>query len=85
MMTDTEIRIKGAEALRSSLGVVEAERFISLILREPFDYTKWRQDLFENSTIEEVSAAAMRLRNRTNAEQDGADQPATAPESKPEG
>ncbi|MFT5190963.1 MAG: hypothetical protein ACI957_004000 [Verrucomicrobiales bacterium] len=78
MMTDTEIRIKGADALRSSLGMVEAERFISLILREPFDYTKWRQDLFEDSTIEKVSAAAMRLRNRTRAGQDGADQAATA-------
>jgi len=85
MMTDTEIRIKGADALRNSLGMVEAERFISLILREPFDYTKWRQDLFEDSTIEEVSAAAMRLRNRTKAEQGGADQPATALEPKPEG
>jgi len=81
MMTDTEIRIKGADALRSSLGMVEAERFISLILRDPFDYTKWRQDLFEDSTIEEVSAAAMRLRNRTRAEQDADGQSSTAVDS----
>ena len=68
MMTDSEIRVKGAEALRNSLGMVEAERFISLILREPFDYTKWRQNLFEESTIEEVSAAAIRLRERMRAQ-----------------
>ena len=84
MMTDTEIRIKGADALRNSLGMVEAERFISLILREPFDYTKWRQDLFEDSTIEKVSDAAMRLRNRTRAGQNSADQASTAGNSNSE-
>ncbi|MCB1230596.1 MAG: hypothetical protein KDN19_10035 [Verrucomicrobiae bacterium] len=68
MMTDTEIRIKGAEALRHSLGMVEAERFISLILREPFDYTEWRQNLFEDSEIADVSAAAMRLREKAKTE-----------------
>ena len=30
------------------LGDVEAERFIALIQREPFDYTKWRQELDED-------------------------------------
>ena len=77
MMTDTEIRIKGADALRSSLGIVEAERFITLILREPFDYTQWRQAQFGDLTLEEASAAAMRLRNRTKAEEAGGDQPAS--------
>ena len=33
MITDTEIRIKGINALTESLGDVEAERFISLIQR----------------------------------------------------
>lgn len=39
MKTDTEIRLQGMEALLQRLGEVEAERFISLIQREPFDYT----------------------------------------------
>lgn len=65
MMTDTEIRVKGVAALTESLGSVEAERFITLILREPFDYTKWRRDLFEDRTIEEISAAAMSQRSST--------------------
>lgn len=63
MMTDTEIRVKGVAALTDSLGSVEAERFITLILREPFDYTKWRRDLFEDRSIQEISAAAMEARN----------------------
>ncbi|MCH8514264.1 MAG: hypothetical protein LAT83_21790 [Kiritimatiellae bacterium] len=56
------IRTIGAAALADSLGAVEAERFITLILREPFDYTKWRQPLFENMAIDDISAAAARHR-----------------------
>jgi hypothetical protein len=43
------------EILAKSLGLVEAERFIMLIQKEPFDYTKWQENLFENMTIEEIS------------------------------
>ena len=64
MITDTEIRIKGINALTESLGDVEAERFISLIQREPFDYTKWRQDMDENLSLREISKKAMALRSK---------------------
>jgi hypothetical protein len=50
--------------LTQFLGDVEAERFISLIQREPFDYTKWRQGLDEDLSIEETSQKAMSLRNK---------------------
>lgn len=66
IMTDSELRSKGAEVLSKSLGTVEAERFITLILREPFDYTKWRQPLFEDRDIEEISSAAAKLREGLN-------------------
>jgi len=36
-ITDNEIKAQGIEALIASLGEVQAERFISLIHREPFD------------------------------------------------
>lgn len=42
MRTDAEIRARGLRVLIDGLGAVEAERFISLILREPFDYTTWQ-------------------------------------------
>ena len=45
MRTDTEIREKGFRVLIDNLGDVDAEKFIRLILKEPFDYTKW-QELF---------------------------------------
>jgi hypothetical protein len=62
MMTDTEIRVKGVAALSASLGSVEAERFISLILREPFDYTRWQENLFEDLSVAELISAASNRR-----------------------
>ena len=61
MMTDTEIK----HILSQYLGDVEAERFVALIQRERFDYTKWRQGLDEELSIEEISKNAMSLRVRT--------------------
>lgn len=54
MKTDLEIRYAGMKALRDSLGLVESERFITLILREPFDYTKWRQNLWKDKSVDEL-------------------------------
>ena len=34
--------------------IVDAEKFIALINRDRFDYTKWRENLFENMTVEEL-------------------------------
>ena len=61
MLTDTEIKAKGIQILAQHLGDVEAEKFIALIQREPFDYTKWRQnaDLDDSLSIEEISRKAM--------------------------
>jgi hypothetical protein len=70
MITDTEIRLKGLQILAKFLGDVEAERFVALIQREPFDYTKWRQGLDEDLSIGEISQKAMALRMK-NTEQGG--------------
>ena len=54
----------GMDALIQRLGTVGAERFITLIIREPFDYTKWRREhLFEGMTVEEISEDAMKYFN----------------------
>ena len=62
MKTDTVIRNEGMKVLQDNLGLIEAERFIMLILKEPFDYTKWQEDLFEDMSIEEISQKAAELR-----------------------
>ena len=61
MITDTELKIRGIDSLVRSLGEVDAERFIALMMREPFDYTKWQRLLWLDKSVEELSADAMRL------------------------
>ena len=53
MMTDTVLKRKGLDVLSEAFGLVDTERFISLILREPFDYTEWQQDLYKGVSLEE--------------------------------
>ncbi|MFZ1387064.1 MAG: hypothetical protein WBP46_10820 [Thiolinea sp.] len=61
-LTDTEIRVNGIAALIASLGEVQVERFISLILREPSDYTQWQQTLWDDAELESLSRMAMEHR-----------------------
>lgn len=61
-MTDTEIRMKGMQVLVNALGEVQAEKFITLIMREPFNYTKWQRDLWNDKSVEEISRMAMQRR-----------------------
>jgi hypothetical protein len=59
MRTDTEISHDGFTILFRHMDIVEAERFITLVQRDHFDYTTWRESLFEDLSIEEISARAM--------------------------
>jgi hypothetical protein len=62
MRSDTEIKATGSRALVAALGDVQAEKFIALIQREPFDYTQWQRSLWPDKSIEEISQAAMKQR-----------------------
>jgi hypothetical protein len=62
MLTDTEIKKKGFKVLIEKLGDVNAEKFISLINKEPFDYTQWQSTLWSDQTVEKVSEKAMNYR-----------------------
>ena len=57
-MSDTAIMEVGMRSLVDSLGIVDAERFITKLVREPFDYTRWQRNLFNNMTLEEISEEA---------------------------
>ena len=74
MITDTEVKMKGFRALLQSLGSVDAERFIALIQREPFDYTKWHRTLWEGQSVEEISRNAMKNYENTAEKNDSVDQ-----------
>ncbi len=59
MMTSTaEIMNRGMKCLTEQMGIVEAEQFISVIIRKKFDYTKWQRDYFDTKSPEEISAEA---------------------------
>ena len=60
MRTDTILRCDGMKVLAQHLGIVEAERFVALIQREPFDYTEWRQHLFDDVPLEKFLEDANR-------------------------
>lgn len=67
MITDEEIKIEGMKALFSALGDVHAERFITLVMRSPFDYTKWQKKLWTDRSISDISKEAMKLRNTSKS------------------
>jgi hypothetical protein len=62
MNTDIVIRNEGMNALVEKLGMVEAERFIMMIQKDSFNYTKWREKLFDGMTVEELSQRAREYR-----------------------
>jgi hypothetical protein len=61
--TDTIIKTEGMHILLEKLGKVDAERFISLIIKEPFDYTKWQQNILGDLSVRGLSKKAMENRN----------------------
>ena len=59
--TDSVLRWQGMNLLIKYLGEVDAERFISLMIREPFDYTKWREENLPDEDVLTLSQKAMDL------------------------
>jgi hypothetical protein len=50
----------GMKLLRENLGLIECEIFIANLKNHGFDYTEWRENLFEDMTLDEL------LSNATN-------------------
>jgi hypothetical protein len=71
MITDEELKVQGVRALIDALGDVQAERFVSLLTRAPFDYTKWQASLWPDAGVEALSQDAMRLRRSRDSQQPG--------------
>ena len=57
-MNQTEILNDVVDWLRQKFGDVGTELFISLIIREKFDYTKWRRQFFGDKTVSEINEEA---------------------------
>ena len=72
MNSDTVLKNEGMNVLATHLGLVKAERFISLMIREPFDYTEWQRNLFKDVPLDDFLKDAMDFRlgrkNESNIE-----------------
>ena len=54
----------GMNVLRETLGVIEAEIFISTINRNQLDYTNWRENLWEDLTLNELLQRAVKAEEK---------------------
>ena len=54
----------GMKVLRETLGTVEAEIFITNIKNPGFDYTKWRENLWEDLTLHELLECAAKAEKK---------------------
>ena len=54
-----EIMDMGISCLIENLGTIETERFISVLIREKSDYTKWRQQYFADVSSDDFHEAAV--------------------------
>jgi hypothetical protein len=66
-MNDTTLSKNVMKCLLENFGAVQTERFISIIIKEPFDYTKWQTDLYKDMTVDELFEAASKWKE-SNAE-----------------
>ena len=48
------IMTAGMKLLRENLGLIECEIFLANIKQDRFDYTEWRENLYENISLDEL-------------------------------
>ncbi len=59
-MRNTNVIMEDAmNCLIEKLGIVEAEIFISNLIREPFDYTKWQHEKFDDVSLDDFCGKAV--------------------------
>ncbi len=69
MKPDAVVRVEAMGALIAALGEVDAERFISMVSRDTFDYTEWRRNhLCQGMTIDEIYEEAAKYEQRMKQE-----------------
>ena len=59
MHTTATIMNEGIHCLVERLGIIETEVFISQLIREPIDYTKWQKDYYADMSVSELNKKAI--------------------------
>ena len=57
-MNQAELLNDGVDWLRQKFGDVGTELFIYLVIREKFDYTRWRRQFFGDKSVNEINEEA---------------------------
>ena len=65
-MNDTVLKQSAVRCLIDNFGIVQTERFISLLIKEPFDYTAWQRDIYSGMTVNELFSAASAWKETVN-------------------
>jgi hypothetical protein len=65
MRNDTLLKNDGMRILSEQLGIVDAERLIALMRRNPFDYTEWQRELFKGVPLDKLLNDATQHREQT--------------------
>jgi len=55
----------GINCLVKQLGIIETEIFISQIIREPLDYTKWQREHYADMSVSELNKRAVEYARNT--------------------
>lgn len=58
MKADAVVRLEAIDALIDKLGEVDAERFVQMIKKDNFDYTRWRDGLWRGKSVDEIHQQA---------------------------
>jgi hypothetical protein len=54
MITDSALKYEAMNTLLKRFGAMDAERFITLIKRDTFDYTEWRRSQWNDMSIDGI-------------------------------
>lgn len=67
-LTDMDLMVRGFQTLVATFGNVDAERFIALTIREPQDYTVWRErNMYIGESVHDVAKRARESGKRLRA------------------
>jgi len=70
MPSKKEIRQRGMKALIEELGDLDTEVFIKMLIREPFDYTNWQRNLWNDSNVKEIDKKAQQFQEKLEQNKD---------------
>jgi hypothetical protein len=65
MYNTATIMNDGINCLVERLGIIETEIFISQIIREPLNYTKWQREHYADMSVNELNKRAVEYAKNT--------------------